>query len=338
MKKIVLTFGLLSGLIISGMFVLTIPLMDGMSFEQGAVVGYASMLAASLLIYFGIRSYRDNVGGGVVRFGRAFAVGILIVTVSNVLYVATWKVVHPRFMPDFYQKYEAAAIEKARARNAPEKEIEDIKKSIVMYQHPILNPLITFLEPMPVGLLVTLISAWVLSRRRQPVYACRPLALSPSRPHIGAAQSPETGMAINTGRVVAGGLVAGLVMNVSGFLVQGMLLGKRMEEEMVAVAPTLQGKGMDAGSMTGRVLTQFAVGVLLVWLYAAMRPRFGAGPKTAMYAAFVIWLCGFLFYLDWLYIGMMSPGLYAIVSIAMAITLAIAAWVGGMIYKEEGVA
>jgi hypothetical protein len=145
-------------------------------------------------------------------------------------------------------------------------------------------------------------------------------------------------MAINTGRVVAGGLVAGLVMNVSGFLVQGMLLGKRMEEEMVAVAPTLQGKGMDAGSMTGRVLTQFAVGVLLVWLYAAMRPRFGAGPKTAMYAAFVIWLCGFLFYLDWLYIGMMSPALYAIVSIAMAITLAIAAWVGGMIYKEEGVA
>jgi hypothetical protein len=145
-------------------------------------------------------------------------------------------------------------------------------------------------------------------------------------------------MAINTGRVVAGGLVAGIVMNVSGFVVQGMLLGKRMEEEMVAVAPTLQGKGMDAGSMTGRVLTQFAVGVLLVWLYAAMRPRFGAGPKTAMYAAFVIWLCGFLFYLDWLYLGMMSTGLYAIVSIAMAVTLAVAAWVGGMLYKEEGAA
>ena len=145
-------------------------------------------------------------------------------------------------------------------------------------------------------------------------------------------------MAINMGRVVAGGLVAGIVMNVSGFLVQGMLLGKRMEEEMVAVAPTLQGKGMGPGAMTGRVLTQFAVGVLLVWLYAAMRPRFGAGPKTAMLAAFAIWVCGFLFYLDWLYLGMMSTGLYAIVAIAMAITLAIAAWVGGMIYKEEGTA
>ena len=142
-------------------------------------------------------------------------------------------------------------------------------------------------------------------------------------------------MAINTGKVVFGGLVAGVVMNVSGFLVQGMLLGKRMESEMVAVAPTLQGKGMDGATMTGRVITQFIVGILLVWLYAAMRPRFGLGPKTAMYAAFVVWLCGFLFYLDWLYLGLMSAGLYAIVSIAMMVTLAIAAWVGGMLYKEE---
>lgn len=170
MKRVVLTFGLISGLIISGMFVLTIPFGDDISFQTGAVIGYASMLAASLLIYFGIRSYRDNVGGGAIRFGRAFAVGILIVTVSNSLYVATWEFVHPRFMPDFYRKYEAAAVEKARARNASPQEIEEIHKSVVMYQNPILNPLITFLEPMPVGLLVTLISAWVLSRRRgQPV-------------------------------------------------------------------------------------------------------------------------------------------------------------------------
>ena len=143
-------------------------------------------------------------------------------------------------------------------------------------------------------------------------------------------------MAINASRVALGGFVAGIVMNVSGFVVQGMMLGKRMEDEMVAVAPTLAGKGMDAASMTGRVVTQFVIGVLLVWLYAAMRPRFGPGPKTAMLAAFVIWLCGFLFYLDWLYLGTMSVGLYAIVSIAMIVTLAIAAWLGAMLYKEEG--
>ena len=143
-------------------------------------------------------------------------------------------------------------------------------------------------------------------------------------------------MAINTPKVVVGGLAAGVVMNVSGFLVQGMLLGKRMEDEMTAVAPTLKGKGMDAGTMTGRVVTQFVMGILLVWLYAAMRPRFGPGPKTSFLAAFVVWLCGFVFYMDWLYLGMMSVGLYAIVSIAMLITCAAAAWVGAMLYKEEG--
>src|SRR5687768_2338898 len=145
-------------------------------------------------------------------------------------------------------------------------------------------------------------------------------------------------MAINTSKVIAGGLVAGIIMNVGGYVGQGLLLGKRMTSEMVAAAPTLEGKGMGSGALAGRVLTQFAVGFLLVWLYAAMRPRFGPGMKTAALAAFVVWLCGFLFYLDWLYLGMMSPTTYALMSIMMIIILLIAAGIGGMIYKEEGAA
>ena len=143
-------------------------------------------------------------------------------------------------------------------------------------------------------------------------------------------------MAINTSKVLIGGLAAGVVMNVSGFVVQGMLLGKRMEAEMIAVAPSLQGKGMEPSTMIARVLTQFIVGILLVWLYAAMRPRFGPGMKTASYAALVVWLCGFLFYLDWLYLDMMTPVTYAVVSVAMLITLLVAAAVGGWLYQEEG--
>lgn len=142
-------------------------------------------------------------------------------------------------------------------------------------------------------------------------------------------------MAINTSKVVVGGFVAGIVNNALGYLIQGMLLGKRMEAEMVAVAPTLQGKGMDPMSLTGRVITSFVIGFLLVWLYAAMRPRFGPGPKTALLSAFVVWLCGFVFYMDWLYLGMMSPSLYAIVSVAMFVVCAVTAWVGAMLYKED---
>lgn len=142
-------------------------------------------------------------------------------------------------------------------------------------------------------------------------------------------------MAINTSKVVVGGLAAGVVNNVLGFVVQGVMLGKRMMDEMVAAAPSLQGKGMDTTTTIARVVTGFAIGILIVWLYAAMRPRFGPGPKTAFLAGFVVWLCGFIFYMDWLYMGMMSVGLYAMVSVAMLVTCSITAWVGALLYKED---
>jgi hypothetical protein len=141
-------------------------------------------------------------------------------------------------------------------------------------------------------------------------------------------------VAINVSKVIIGGFVAGIVMNVIGGGVQGMLLGPRMEAEMVAVAPTLQGKGMGPTTIAARVATQFVVGFLLVWIYAAIRPRFGPGFKTATYAAIVIWVCGFVFYLDWLYLGMMTTATYAIVSAVMLVTLIAAAAAGGVLYKE----
>lgn len=143
-------------------------------------------------------------------------------------------------------------------------------------------------------------------------------------------------MAINTGKVVVGGLVAGLIMNVSGFVVQGMMLGSRMMAEMAAVAPSLANMQPGGGEIAARVATQFIVGIMLVWMYAAMRPRFGPGPRTAMISALIVWILGFLFYLDWLFVGMMTPATYAIVSVVMIVTLAIASWVGCMLYKEEG--
>lgn len=143
-------------------------------------------------------------------------------------------------------------------------------------------------------------------------------------------------MAINVSKVVVGGLAAGVVMNVFGYVVNGMMLGKRMQAEMLALTPSLQGRGVGAGVMAGRILTSFAVGLLLVWLYAAIRPRFGPGMKTATYAALVVWLCGFLFFLDWLYLGMMTPASYAIISVVMLISLLVAGGVGAMLYKEEG--
>ncbi len=143
-------------------------------------------------------------------------------------------------------------------------------------------------------------------------------------------------MAINASKVVVGGLAAGVVANILGFVLFGMLLAPRMEAEATAVAPALQGRGMAGGAIATNVVATFIIGLLLVWLYAAMRPRFGPGPMTAVYAALVVWLCGFLFHLDWLLFGMMTPTTYVMAAVAALVQLIGAAEVGGMLYKEAG--
>jgi hypothetical protein len=145
-------------------------------------------------------------------------------------------------------------------------------------------------------------------------------------------------MAINTNKVVVGGLVAGLVITVVNYVVFALLLRSRMDAELLAAAPSLQGKGMAPGAIATHVITDFLLGILLVWIYAAIRPRFGPGMGTAAKAAIVIWLCGLLFYQDWLHMGMMSVGSYVMVSIAMLVTMLIAAWVGGKLYTEAATA
>jgi hypothetical protein len=176
MKRTVLTFGLISGAVISAMMLLTMPFHDAIGFETGGlIVGYATMLLAFLLIYFGVRSYRDKVGGGTVRFGRAFAVGALIGLVSSICYVATWEVVYFKFMPDFMDKYGAHVIQKARASGENEAAIakrrEEMAKFAEMYRNPAFNAAVTLVEPLPVALLVALIAAGVLSRRPRPAGA-----------------------------------------------------------------------------------------------------------------------------------------------------------------------
>ena len=171
MKKTVWTFGLISGAIISILMLVTIPFQDELGFDHSLLVGYTTMVLAFLLIYFGVRSYRDNVGGGSVRFGRAFAVGALIAMISSVCYVATWEVMYFKFMPDFMTKYDAHELEKARAGGASEaalaqKKVE-LEKFEKMYQNPAINAAFTILEPLPVALVMALLSAGALSRKRR---------------------------------------------------------------------------------------------------------------------------------------------------------------------------
>lgn len=172
MKKTVLVFGLIAGAVLSAMMLATIPFMDSIGFDRGEIVGYTSMILAFLLIFFGVRSYRDRFGG-YLGFVRAFSVGAMIAGVASICYVATWQVIYYKLAPDFVTKYQGYQLEKARVDGATEeamaKKRAEMDKFAAMYRNPAINVAITFVEPLPVGLVVALVSAAMLSRRRKRV-------------------------------------------------------------------------------------------------------------------------------------------------------------------------
>lgn len=171
MKKIVLTFGLISGAILALMMFVTLPLVDRISFDRLEILGYTTMVASFLMVFFGIRSYRENIGGGVITFGKALQVGLLITLISCACYVIAWEIIYFKITPDFVEKYGNHMTEKARAAGASEEELaakrEEMKSFKAIYDNPLANAAITLLEPLPVGLPMTLISAAIL-RRKEP--------------------------------------------------------------------------------------------------------------------------------------------------------------------------
>jgi len=169
MKKTVLTFGLIGGAVMAVMMFATLPFVDRIGFDKGFIIGYTTMILAFMMVFFGIRSYRENIGQGHISFGRAFAVGILITLIACVCYVVAWEILYFNFMPDFLDKYSAYVIEKARASGASQQaidaQVQQMKSFKAMYANPLINAAMTFTEPFPVGLLVTLISAAILRKK-----------------------------------------------------------------------------------------------------------------------------------------------------------------------------
>ena len=169
MKKTVLTFGLISGLVISVLMGGSLLLADRIGSGHSMALGYTIMVASFLPIYFGIRSYRDNTLAGQISLGRAFACGILISFVATVCYVIMWEVLYFNFMPHFMDSYFAAQIHNVQSAGLDSAttaaQVAAIQHSQQLYQNPIVNMAYTFMEPLPVGFLITLISAALLRRK-----------------------------------------------------------------------------------------------------------------------------------------------------------------------------
>lgn len=173
MKKNILTFGLISGLIVSGLISITAICYQRQDFEGNMVLGFSVMILAFAFIFVGIKNYRDKFNNGIISFGKAMQVGLSIAFIASTMYVLTWVIAYYNFMPDFMEVMTAQNIEKLKLdkqltnaeMTAKVAEINNMKE---LYKSPLMVVLFTYLEIFPIGIIVTLISALIL-KRKQPL-------------------------------------------------------------------------------------------------------------------------------------------------------------------------
>lgn len=169
MNRVIVTYGLISGAVLSAMLVLSAMVMKNVGMERTEYVGYASMLLGSGILFLGVRAYRDTLPAASVRFRALVKGGLLILLISTICYVITWDITMRTIMPDFAERYAAMLVDKARAAGADSAAIvakqAEMAEFGAMYRNPLMRAALTFLEPLPIGLAIVLLSAWGLSRQ-----------------------------------------------------------------------------------------------------------------------------------------------------------------------------
>src|ERR1043165_5670006 len=170
MAKIVLIFGLISGAIAATLMWLLVAVVNtgSINFDNGMIWGYATMIIALSLVFFGVKSYRDN-NGGHISFLKGLQVGILISIICSVCYAARWELYYRGSGQEFLQKYTAHYLDKMMANGASDADVAkaqaDMDQFMVQYQNCYVRFAFTLMEILPVGIIVTLISALLLRRR-----------------------------------------------------------------------------------------------------------------------------------------------------------------------------
>ena len=163
--RYILIYGPIAGAIAIAAITASIAV-ESLNHLQSQWFGYLVMLAALSLILVGVKRYRDVECGGVIRFSRAFLLGLGIAVAAGAVYVAGWEAYLATTDGNFITDYAAATLADMRASGASEAEIAaaeaEMAPYIEMYRHPLQRLMITFVEIFPVGLLVALVSALVL--------------------------------------------------------------------------------------------------------------------------------------------------------------------------------
>jgi len=169
MKKIVLTFGILAGMINAAAGILLVSWGgDELVHANSMWIGYLVMIISLSMIFVGVKQYRDQHLGGVIKFGKAFLVGLYIALVAGVIYVVSWEAYLQVSEVNFMENYQESVISNMREEGASATEISEMEEEMdnfaEIYENPFYRVLITLSEILPVGLIITLISAALLRK------------------------------------------------------------------------------------------------------------------------------------------------------------------------------
>jgi len=168
MTRIVVIFGLISGAIAAALMWIMFAVMNTGILGHSLVLGYATMIISLSLVFFGVKSYRDN-NGGRITFFKGLQVGILISLICAVCYAASWEVYYRtsggNFMAEYTVQYIADMKEKGASEDLIAKTQKDMADFAVMYQNFFVRFGMTLLEIVPVGIVVALVSAGLLRKR-----------------------------------------------------------------------------------------------------------------------------------------------------------------------------
>ena len=170
MTRIILIFGIAAGVIVAVPMCLMVANSEHGSAAQSYFAGYLVMVLALSLVFFGVKRLRDRELGGVIRFVPALLAGLGISAVAGVIYVIGWEITLTVTDFAFIDSYSTAAVEAARAKGASPADLAAIAAQIDEFRRQYANPFfrlpMTFIEIFPVGVLISLISAWLLRNSR----------------------------------------------------------------------------------------------------------------------------------------------------------------------------
>jgi hypothetical protein len=170
MKPIIIIYGFISAIMITILLVATTLLLSKIGYETGEIAGYSAIILSFLVIFFAVSEYRKKKPERGASFKDAFLIGLSITFIASLFYAVTWVVLYYTVIPDFWDQYGNHVLGKMRSNGATEQAIRDQLETLTkykeMYKNPVINLGFAFIEPFPVGVVISIIAALIARFRK----------------------------------------------------------------------------------------------------------------------------------------------------------------------------